>query len=208
MGNVRDSIQGHDGPGLDPRPIRSLVVRVASTRAATAPEQPETMTSTGGVRSARIPAGDRPADPQVALGRLAGLLRRARDRNDGQTGRAQLTDPVLEARHASFPADPLGDHGRRHARSLLQQFPELRLARVDRRAPCPAREYPGGRSVASARFTVFYPLAVTRSRAACLHGTRLQGSWTWPKPSQAATQGRGPPSGPHGLFRSQIRRLV
>jgi len=75
-------------------------------------------------------------EPQIALSELAGGVLHPIGRVGREEQRSQLTHPVLEDGQRTRPADPLGDHRRRHSRELGQQRPDLRLDRIHER---PAR---------------------------------------------------------------------
>jgi len=84
-------------------------------------------------RSTLLAEPDRQLDrrePQIALRDVSGLIARARGRIGRQVCRAQLSDPLLEHRDPTGPADPLGDHRRRHPRVELELLADLRLDRV------------------------------------------------------------------------------
>jgi hypothetical protein len=64
-----------------------------------------------------------------------GRIRRARGRIRGQIHRLQLGHPRTEHPNRTRPADPLGDHRRRHPRIGLQQFPDPWLDLINDRTP-------------------------------------------------------------------------
>jgi hypothetical protein len=72
--------------------------------------------------------------PQIPLGQLAGQVAGALARIRWDEQRAQLTHPIPQDRDHAVPADPLGDHRRRHLRELTQQPADLRLHSIDRRS--------------------------------------------------------------------------
>ena len=72
-------------------------------------------------------------EPQVPLRQLARPVLGAPERLRQPIGRAQLGHPVAQHRHPPRPADPLGDHRRRHVRRHRQQPADRRLERVHRR---------------------------------------------------------------------------
>ena len=78
------------------------------------------------------------------------------------TGRSSA-HPFTERPDRMRPADPLGDHRRRHPRIRLQQLPDPRLDLIDRSTPPAARSYFGGPSEANAAFTVFLEIPNTRA---------------------------------------------
>ena len=73
-------------------------------------------------------------EPQIALRQLARPVVNPRRRVHWNELRAQLPDTLLENSERARPADPLGDHRRRHLRPLRQKCPDLRLHHVDDRA--------------------------------------------------------------------------
>ena len=94
-----------------------------------------TIVSTGScVGRAGLPEPDRQRDrrePQVALGDLAGhIARAARPDPAADTPAAARRTRSASTRIDRVPADPLGDHRRRHRRIRLQQLPDPRLDRV------------------------------------------------------------------------------
>ena len=72
-------------------------------------------------------------EPQVPLAQLARLVLGAPERLRHLIRRAQLGHPLAQHRDPPRPADPLGDHRRRHVRRHRQQPADRRLERVDRR---------------------------------------------------------------------------
>ena len=74
-------------------------------------------------------------EPQVALGELARLVGGPGGRVRREVDGTQLADAVLQHRHRVGPADPLGDHRRRHVRPLPEQLVQSWLHRIDDRAP-------------------------------------------------------------------------
>ncbi len=89
-------------------------------------------------RFAGLPEPDRQRDrrePQVALGDLARRIGGARGRVRRQIHRPQLGHPSRQHPDRVGPADPLGDHRRRHRRIHPQQLPDPRLHFVHN-GPC------------------------------------------------------------------------
>jgi len=74
-------------------------------------------------------------EPQIALGNLAGLVGHPVDRVDPDVLGPDQREPFPQGRQRVRPADPLGDHRRRHPRPLLQKSPDLRLIGVCDLAP-------------------------------------------------------------------------
>ena len=72
-------------------------------------------------------------EPQVPLAELAGLVLGAAERLGHLIGRPQLGHPLAQHRDPPGPADPLGDHRRRHVRRHRQQPTDGRLELVHRR---------------------------------------------------------------------------
>ena len=101
-------------------------------------------------------------EPQIPLAQLARLVLGAPEGLGHLVGRAQLGHPLTQHRDPPRPADPLGDHRRRHVRRHRQQPADRRLEGVDRRAR-PSRSYFGASSERSAARTV---LRATPSRRA------------------------------------------
>ena len=101
-------------------------------------EYPPTIVSTGScvaVRSARTrpAAGCRGTRSRTARSRPAHTLVREAG-SGGRYDRPQLARPGPSApSDRAVPADPLGDHRRRHRRARLQQLPDPRLDRVHHR---------------------------------------------------------------------------
>ena len=80
--------------------------------------------------------------PQIELGQLTREVVRPLARIRWHEQRAQLAHPVAQHPDRVRPADPLGDHRRRHRRKLPQQLQHRRFHRVDdrpRRRPLIAR---------------------------------------------------------------------
>ncbi len=116
--------------------------------------------------AAHLPAAHRQRDrrePEITLRELPGRIR-----GPGRRIRRQVRRPQLRTRSCStrtaVPADPLGDHHRRHRRIRLQQFPDPRLDRIHDR-PAGGRSYFGGRSLAIAARTVFLETPIIRAIA-------------------------------------------
>src|SRR5262249_18038114 len=102
-----------------------------------------------------------------ALRDVPGLVGRARRRVWRQVGRAQLGHPSLQHGDPTRPADPLGDHRRRHPSIELALRGHLSSGADTRAAPARALPAPatwtttfGGRPVASSAAGLL-PFSVT-----------------------------------------------
>ena len=71
--------------------------------------------------------------PQIELGELPREIDGSLARIGRHEQRAQLGHPITQHPDRVRPADPLGDHRRRHRRELAQQLEHLRLDGVDDR---------------------------------------------------------------------------
>ena len=121
-------------------------IEVFSARSGSTPLMPTVNTR----RPSSTPAGPwrygpgrtQPAPPhretKVALRDLTGNIGRARRRIRRQVHRSQLPHPLTECSDRIRPADPLGDHRRRHPRIGRQQLPNPGLGLISHRTRrCP-----------------------------------------------------------------------
>ena len=113
---------------------RSGVVRDGSIRAVMQPR--ERRHHHQHRRRTGLPAADRDPrrrEPQVALGLITGPITQPVSRILRRILRPQQRDPFTEPRRRAGPADPLGQHRRRHRREPCQQHSNARLDHVERR---------------------------------------------------------------------------